>query len=301
MNGPREWALILQALPCALFVVGSPVEARDGLGADELVYERTYGGNQDLYVQAAGGGPERRLTDDPAVDALPRWSRDGTRVIFSSKRTGEWQLYEVGAEGGGARRLRTNQAVEYQADESPDGRWLAFLSNLEGAEWLWLWAKGPEAARAVVKHGRRSVLGNPHWSPDGRRVVFSSNWRVGHHIYLLDVATGKESRMSPLLKGGCEPRFSPDGKKIVYVSRGHLAEKSRLTEYDPATDTERVIVDWPALNYDPVYSPDGSELAFASNITGDWVVYRQRIADGKSWRVTHGGGAARYPDYRPRP
>jgi Tol biopolymer transport system component len=301
MNGPRKWALILQALPCALCVVGSPVEAREGLEADELVYERTYGGNQDLYVQAAGGGPERRLTDDPAVDALPRWSRDGTRVIFSSKRTGEWQLYEVGAEGGRARRLRTNQAIEYQADESPDGRWLAFLSNLEGAEWLWLWAKGPEAARAVVKHGRRSVLGNPHWSPDGKRIVFSSNWRVGHHIYLLDVATGKESRMSPLLKGGCEPRFSPDGKKIVYVSRGHLAEKSRLVEYDPATDKERVIVDWPGLNYDPVYSPDGSELAFASNITGDWVVYRQRIADGKSWRVTHGEGAARYPDYRPRP
>jgi len=267
--------------------------------ADELVYERTYGGNQDLYVQAAGGGPERRLTDDPAVDALPRWSRDGKRVIFSSKRTGEWQLYEVGAEGGRARRMRTNQAVEYQADESPDGRWLAFLSNLEGAEWLWLWAKGPEAPRAVVKHGRRSVLGNPHWSPDGKRIVFSSNWRVGHHIYLLDVATGQEARMSPLLKGGCEPRFSPDGKRIVYVSRGHLSANSRLVEYDPASDKERVIVDWPALNYDPVYSPDGSELAFASNITGDWAIYRQRIADGKSWRVTHGAGPARYPDYRP--
>jgi Tol biopolymer transport system component len=263
------------------------------------VYERTYGGNQDLYVQAAGGGPERRLTDDPAVDALPRFSRDGQRVIFSSKRTGEWQLYEVAAAGGAARRLRANAAVEYQADESPDGKWLAFLSNLEGAEWLWLWARGSSSPRPVVKHGRRTVLGNPHWSPDGKRIVFSSNWRVGHQIYLLEVATGKESRMSPLLKGGCEPRFSPDGRKVVYVSRGHLSEKSRLVEYDLEREQERVIVDWPALNYDPVYSPDGSELAFASNLTGDWAIYRQRISDGKSWRVTHGAGPARYPDYRP--
>jgi Tol biopolymer transport system component len=268
--------------------------------ADELVYERTYKDNQDLYVQPAAGGLERRLTDDPAVDALPRWSRDGRRVIFSSKRTGEWQLYEVPAEGGRARRLRENGAVEYQADESPDGRTLAFLSNLGGAEWLWRWARGTGAVEALVKHGRRSVLGNPHFSPDGRRIVFSSNWRIGHQIYIVEAATGEESRVSPFLSGGCEPRFSPDGTKVVYVSRGHLSEKSRLVEHDLGSGQERVLVEWPALNYDPVYSPDGSELAFASNITGDWAVFRQRISDGKSWRVTHGPGPARYPDYQPR-
>ena len=40
-------------------------------------------------------------------------------------------------------------------------------------------------------------------------------------------------------------------------------------------------------------------MAFTSTITGDWVVCRQRIADGKSWRVTFGPGPARAPDYRP--
>jgi Tol biopolymer transport system component len=283
----------------ALALLALAAAASSARAADELVYERTYGGNQDLYVQPAAGGVERRLTDDPAVDALPRYSRDGRRVIFSSKRSGEWQLYEVDAGGGSARRVRTNAAVEYQADESPDGGTLAFLSNVEGAEWLWLLVRPGGAARALVKHGRRTVLGNPHWSPDGKRLVFSSNFRVGHHIYLVDVASGQESRLSTLLGGGCEPRFSPDGAKVVYVSRGRLAEKSRLVEHDLASGKEKDLVAWPALNYDPVYSPDGSELAFASNITGDWAVYRQRIADGKSWRVTHGAGPARYPDYRP--
>jgi TolB protein len=271
-----------------------------GRAADELVYERTYKNNQDLYVQLAGGGPERRLTDDPAVDAMPRWSRDGKRVIFSRKSASEWQLYEVPAEGGKAVRLRENKAIEYQADESPDGKCLALLSNIGGAEWLWRWARDTGEAKPLVKHGRRTVLGNPHFSPDGKRIVFSSNWRIGHQIYVVDAATGEESRVSPFLSGGCEPRFSPDGTKVVYVSRGHMSEKSRLVEHDLASGKERVLVDWPGLNYDPVYSPDGSEVAFASNITGDWVVYRQRLADGKSWRVTHGPEPARYPDYRPR-
>ena len=85
----------------------------------------------------------------------------------------------------------------------------------------------------------------------------------------------------------------------MYVKRGHLSDTSRLVEHDPATGAEKVLVDWPALNYDPAYSPDGSELAFASNITGEYAVYRQRLSDGKSWRVTHGSGDARYPDYAP--
>jgi Tol biopolymer transport system component len=46
-------------------------------------------------------------------------------------------------------------------------------------------------------------------------------------------------------------------------------------------------------------SPDGSELAFASNVTGEYAVYRQRLSDGQAWRVTFGPGPARYPDYRP--
>jgi len=112
---------------------------------------------------------------------------------------------------------------------------------------------------------------------------------------VVDVLSGEVERISPLASGGCEPRFSPDGKKVVYVSRRHLKTTSRLVEHDLKNHEERGLVDWPALNYDPVYSPDGSELAFASDITGEWVVYRQRLADGRAYRLTFRKGAARYP------
>jgi TolB protein len=143
------------------------------------------------------------------------------------------------------------------------------------------------------------VLGNPHWSPDGSRIVFSSNWRIGHQIYVVDVATGDETRVSGLTGGGCEPRFSHDGRRVAYVSRGHRRPTSRLLEHDLASGEEKVLVDWPALNYSPVYSPDGTEIAFSSNVSGEWAIYRQRLADGKVGRVPTGPGPARYPDYRP--
>src|SRR5262245_16661730 len=70
-----------------------PASAPSGSSGYTLVYERTVNGNQDLYVAPAGGGIERRITDDPATDALPRWSRDGASILFGSDRSGNWQLY----------------------------------------------------------------------------------------------------------------------------------------------------------------------------------------------------------------
>jgi TolB protein len=287
---------IVAGLACDAF--SSPPGGRPGAGHEALlVYEQGKGDARDLYVIPVEGGAPRRLTTDPAQDGLPRWTADGRSVVFTSRRSGNWQLWSVPAEGGAPKRLRTNAYTEWQADESPDGRTLAFLSNAEGPEFLWLLDRSTGHLRALVRHRRRAILGNPDWSPEGDRIVFSSNQRQGHQIYVVDVASGEEKRVSPV--GGCEPRFSPDGRKIVYVGRRPRKEESRILEHDLATGEERVLVDWPALNYDPAWSPDGSEIAFASTLTGSWEIYRQRLSDGRAWRVTFDGKDARYPDYRP--
>ena len=267
----------------------------------ELVYEQNTGGNTDLYVVSSAAGEPLRLTRDPAEDTLPRFTPDGTSVVFSSKRSGVWQVWRVPTGGGEASRLRANDAKEYQADVSPDGGRLALLTNQGGPERLVVMDLATGAVRDLVRHGRRTIFGNPHWSPDGSRITFSSNWKVGHQIYVVEVRTGEARRISPLTSGGCEPRFGRDGRRVVYVSRGHMGDTSRLVEHDLDSGEERALVDWPALNYDPVYSPDGSELAFASNITGEFAIYRQRLSDGKAWRVTFGPGPARSPDYRRAP
>jgi Tol biopolymer transport system component len=303
---PRPFAALLAAL--SLIACGSErAEAPRALAAApdaaasafELAYERTYGGNLDIYVAPAGGGAERRLTDDPGPDALPRWSRDGRWVYFTSERSGNWQIYRVRPEGGKPERVRTNSYREWQVEPSPDGRSIAFLSNKEGPEYLYTMDLATSAERVLVRHGNGTIMGNPSWAPGSDRLTFSSNWRIGHQIYLFDLAKGEEQRLTQFRAGGCEPRFHPDGKHVMHVSRGHLSDKSRLVEKDLATGEQTVLVDWPALNYTPAYSPDASEIAFTSNISGVWQIYRQRRSDKKSWQVTFGQEPARAPDYRP--
>ena len=311
MRSPRRRTALTLAALAGVLTAGcreqrtaprlSAAPSTEGGAPWEILFERDVSGNVDLYVIGAGGGRERRLTDHPAADMLGRWTPDGASVIFSSNRTGTSQLFEVAAEGGKPRRLRENNADESQSDVSPDGATLAFLSDFEGPPRLLVMSRASGVTRDMVRQGTNTIFGNPHWSPDGRFIAYSSNWRIGHQIYVVEVATGQRRRISRITSGGCEARFSPDGRRLVYVSRGHLGDTSRLLEHELATGREKVLVSWPALNYDAAYSPDGTEIAFASNVTGDWAIYRQRLADGRAWRVTFGPGAARYPDYRPVP
>ena len=97
------------------------------------------------------------------------------------------------------------------------------------------------------------------------------------------------------------PVADVDGLAIAYVRRQRRTrDRSWIVEQQVDGGAEKMLVDWPALNYDPVYSLDGTELAFASDVAGGYAVYRLRLSDGKSWRLTFGDGAARHPDYQPQ-
>lgn len=301
-SGSSRALLVLAALLAGSGAMAAP---RPSEGAEQdsatnsFVFEKELGGNTDLFVTPVAGGAVRRLTRHPARDILPRWSADGSRIYFSTERSGHWQVYEIAASGGEPRLVVRAPDPGWQADPSSDGVLLAAVSEGEQHDALVSVGRQGRIA-ALVEHGGRARLGNPHWSRDRSLLVFSSNKGVGgHRIYLLDLATGEDRRLSPLSSGGCEPRFRPDARAVAYVRRQHgTKERSWIVEHDLESGEDTVLVDWPALNYDPVYSPDGGEVAFASDIAGVYAVYRLRLSDGKSWRVTFGDGAARHPDYR---
>ncbi len=110
--------------------------------------------------------------------------------------------------------------------------------------------------------------GNPAWSPDGKRIVFSSARTGQGDLYLLAPdGTGALLRLTgDETASELYPAWSPDGKKIAYV--GHTSEGDNLWIIDDlAFPAPRAVTKWPHTQTRPAWSPDNRWIAFYSNHT----------------------------------
>jgi dipeptidyl aminopeptidase/acylaminoacyl peptidase len=112
-------------------VSGTPRWSPDG---QSIAFDSSGDGGFDIFVVRATGGTPRRLTTDPAIDAIPTWSRDGCWIYFESNRTGLEQIWRVPSEGGQA--IQITAIGGFAASESSDGRYL-YYSKSEDDGRIW--------------------------------------------------------------------------------------------------------------------------------------------------------------------
>lgn len=216
---------------------------------------------QILVIQADGAG-RRQVTRGPGEALAPAWSPDGRRLAFTRRLDGRDEIVVVTAEGGSPRRLAGPARIHGALAWSPDARSIAFAVTD---------ARGARTVRVVdVDSGREQTLDPgyaPAWSPDGRHLAFLDGRRGHPEVYVRPVGGGAPRRLptpfTGVVPGVTGFAWSPDGRRIAYASRSGPAQ-----EEIQVLDVDGDAIRWLATGYGPVWSPDGTLLAFTVSRVG---------------------------------
>lgn len=183
----------------------------------KLVYTRA--GSQTLWTSNVDGSGEVAVSTFSAPQLVPRWSRDGLKLVLTRDYWGAKprEVFAMNVDGSATTQLTNNGVMDHEGQWSPDGMRIVFFSQRDGAGDIYLMnADGSGVARLTVG----LLAGSPEFSPDGQKIVFIAQ-SPSSGVYVMNAdGTGIHALVNDacLNFGESGPHFSPDGTRVAFVA-----------------------------------------------------------------------------------
>lgn len=175
-------------------------------------------GTTDIWLLDLTRGISSRFTFDPAQDAIPIWSPDGSRIVFSSNRDGDFNLYQKLSSGAGSEEaILKSGDRRFPSDWSLDGRFILYYQNSPNTQWdLWVLPLFGDRQPIPFIQTKFSELRGV-FSPDARWIAYQSNESGSYQVYVQSFPpSGGKWQISS--DGGDWPRWRRDGKELFYLT-----------------------------------------------------------------------------------
>jgi Tol biopolymer transport system component len=210
-----------------------------------------------------------RITLSEDSDSDPAWSPDGQQIAFSrwNPDGGREEIYVMDADPStdDAIRLTNNSAYDTEPAWSADGQHIAFESDRDGDYEIYVMDTDPATDDAVKLTNNNVDDREPVWSTDGE-LAFTRD-RDGRlrswsdrEIYVMDPdpATEGVTRITKNNTADEYPDWSPNGRKIVFVGNSEGKRGIMVMNKDGSRRTAVLR----RGGYEPVWSPDGTKIAY---------------------------------------
>ena len=217
--------------PVRLFAAAAAVAALSasaGCGGDDptrsdLAFVSSRDGDYAIFVMAADGGGERRLTEpegDPSDENAiffqiePAWSADGARIAFASGRSGSADIYVMNADGTGTTQLTSTEDSDTHPTWSPDGGTIAFARAGD------IYAMGADGSNARRISDINAEESDPAWSPDGGLIAYvrRTPGTPVSNVWVMNPDGSGRRALTRQDGRSFTPAWSPDGRRIVFAT-----------------------------------------------------------------------------------
>jgi Tol biopolymer transport system component len=234
-----------------------------------------------IYTIPVGGGAAVKVLDDPFLDWSPVWAPDGRWLYFSSDRGGSMNLWRIeidpqtGAARGDPDAVTTSTGAEvWHATFSADGNLGAYSAyqerqNIQRTR-LSPGAKSAGESTWFTEDTRRAS--HPDISVDGR---VAYEFGVNYDIVISDLDGSNRINLTQDKERDRWPRWSPNGERLAFFSLRSGSAQIWTIDRD-GTNLQQVTHGEGTNMLRPVWSPDGSKIAFSGDFDDD---YRRYIVD----------------------